>query len=531
MKRNSIRFQLSVRIAGVFLLAVIFAVLALWYFHSNITIKVAKMSLGEYADYYSHYYEYKTTETKEMRELLDKYNITISRAFAEILHLNPALETDTNGLIELAARLNVEELCVIDENGIIVGSSYEPYLGYDFHVSKQTVPFLAILDDPTLEIAQDPQPNGYSGKLFQYIGVSQKNKKGIAQIGLEPTRYQELLERNAPQALFGGLKIGASGYIFILGSNGRYVAHPNVTLVGSFAPEIRSGEFITIDNQKLLAETRYVGDELLVAVLPYDEIYDFNQFSTILLWIVILVSFVTTYLVIELTATQVMIRGVQSVLDAVNSIADGNFSTIPIIEACDEFIQISNGIRQMSAKLEERIAALQKLGYVDHLTRIPNRRYFDTEIESEWKRSIRNGTKISMCMLDIDLFKNFNDVYGHQHGDKVLAEVAKAIERSVVRPADFVARYGGEEFVVILPDTDLDGAMLIAERMRLAVEALSIWVTDSKNRINTKVTVSIGVATASPLVGDKYNALIERTDIAMYNAKRTGRNKICVSKE
>lgn len=170
----------------------------------------------------------------------------------------------------------------------------------------------------------------------------------------------------------------------------------------------------------------------------------------------------------------------------------------------------------------------------DHLTGLFNRRYMDERLNDEITRAQREGTSLSLCMADIDFFKRYNDTYGHQAGDQVLRSVAEAL-RGGLRPADCVSRYGGEEFLVILPDTDGEGAQAVAERLRERVQALGIEHESSS--IDGMLTISLGVMTwdASRLVcniqstGHISAELISSSDAALYRAKQQGRNRVVVA--
>jgi diguanylate cyclase (GGDEF)-like protein len=167
---------------------------------------------------------------------------------------------------------------------------------------------------------------------------------------------------------------------------------------------------------------------------------------------------------------------------------------------------------------------LETMAMVDRLTNIPNRRRFDASLEEEWRRAQRNGTHLSLLMIDIDHFKGYNDHHGHSAGDECLKKVAASLSSVVDRPGDLVARWGGEEFIAILPDTDLDGAKKIAEQMRARVEDMAI--PHGHSDISPSVTVSIGVTGQQPQVTDSAAELIEKADHMLYQAKNTGRNRV-----
>jgi diguanylate cyclase (GGDEF)-like protein/PAS domain S-box-containing protein len=180
-----------------------------------------------------------------------------------------------------------------------------------------------------------------------------------------------------------------------------------------------------------------------------------------------------------------------------------------------------SGRKAAEEELNKALNVAENRAITDAVTGIANRRRLDEYVEKEWERAQVNRSKISVLMIDVDHFKNYNDRYGHLAGDRCLREVTGAIASVAKRPADFVGRYGGEEFVVVLPDTDLAGAWHIAEKIRQAVELEQIPHEDNQHRV---VTVSIGCATIAPTKGARSVQLLESADAAMYHAKEAGRN-------
>ncbi|WP_415889675.1 diguanylate cyclase [Neptuniibacter sp. SY11_33] len=170
---------------------------------------------------------------------------------------------------------------------------------------------------------------------------------------------------------------------------------------------------------------------------------------------------------------------------------------------------------------------LARSARVDGLTQVNNRREFERNIETEWRRAQRSKRNLSLIMLDIDHFKLFNDGYGHLAGDGCLRTIAQTIKASIQRAQDMVCRYGGEEFAVILPETDIDGAQLIAERIRSAIAELKIEHKFSST--GDTATVSAGVASINPSKGGSPHELIELADQALYQSKQNGRNRVTLS--
>ncbi len=165
--------------------------------------------------------------------------------------------------------------------------------------------------------------------------------------------------------------------------------------------------------------------------------------------------------------------------------------------------------------------SLKELSIMDGLTSVNNRRYFDKQLKSEWRRSYREKTPLSVLMLDLDHFKRVNDNYGHPFGDTCLKTVAREIKATLKRPGDLLARYGGEEFAVILPATPSGGAVYVAEEIRKSIESVEI----KHNGISARVTLSLGIATAVSTNNDGMESLLSSADEALYQAKANGRNQ------
>ncbi|MDY0275589.1 MAG: diguanylate cyclase [Desulfomicrobium sp.] len=165
---------------------------------------------------------------------------------------------------------------------------------------------------------------------------------------------------------------------------------------------------------------------------------------------------------------------------------------------------------------------LENLSALDGLTNIPNRRRFDEVYAQEWRRSIRNKTELSLLFIDIDHFKNYNDLYGHLAGDDCLRAVARCLQSSLGRTGDFLARFGGEEFIILLPDTGPKGCQHMAETFRAAIETLNI--EHKASPITDHVTVSIGGATCTEIAQCDQAKLLNLADRLLYEAKNAGRN-------
>lgn len=181
---------------------------------------------------------------------------------------------------------------------------------------------------------------------------------------------------------------------------------------------------------------------------------------------------------------------------------------------------------QLQQQLEAANRELRRLASVDGLTQVANRRQFDELLNQEWLRCQQQQQPLALLLCDIDCFKPYNDTYGHQAGDRCLQQVAQALKATAHRPGDLVARYGGEEFAVLLPNTDGEGALCVAERMNAQVKALNI--PHHSSSVGACVTVSAGGASVIPELELEADILIAAADQALYHAKHTGRDRCCL---
>lgn len=175
--------------------------------------------------------------------------------------------------------------------------------------------------------------------------------------------------------------------------------------------------------------------------------------------------------------------------------------------------------------LKQQADLLRQWVYVDGLTGAFNRRHFDERLKSEWGRAARNGTDLSVILLDVDYFKRFNDRYGHQEGDDCLRRIAATLAAGLRRPGDLLARYGGEEFVCLLPDTGLEGALHLAQQLGRRVFEQGIAHADSS--VAPVVTISLGVCTMQEADITDPESLLREADSRLYRAKSEGRHRMC----
>ena len=278
----------------------------------------------------------------------------------------------------------------------------------------------------------------------------------------------------------------------------------------------------------------------LVSLIPRNAIFS---------EIIPLLSIISVFTIIALVVTgagslyiaRYVIRNIQSLNDYMYDITQGSLTTRTSVSGNDEFLSLNRHIntmvntlsrqieqhRQTSEELAERNQQLDRLAKIDGLTRINNHRYFFETLRYEWNRMQREQQPISLLFIDLDYFKQYNDHYGHQSGDECLRSFGLILIEVTKRPADLAARYGGEEFVVLLPNTPLEGAKELGRIIQKKLKLLGI--VHEKSDVSSYLTCSIGIVTTIPDSSCSIDAFISASDIAVYEAKNQGRNRIVVS--
>ncbi len=202
---------------------------------------------------------------------------------------------------------------------------------------------------------------------------------------------------------------------------------------------------------------------------------------------------------------------------------------LAMLASSRQFHRLYCDAERLRARLDSSIEAghaLERLVRLDALTGIPNRRLFEEALRREWRRAERSGETLALVTADIDFFKDFNDHYGHPAGDHCLVAVAQAMQGALARPADVVARIGGEEFAILLPSTSIEGARAVAEQVRRQV--LGLQLPHAASRAGPVVSASFGVAVSGDPAMVSPADLLRASDLALYEAKRTGRNRVSV---
>ncbi len=313
------------------------------------------------------------TEIAELTASLNEEYLGKAKMFSRMISLDPAILDDAEELESIRQELGVDELHVTDENGVILWSTVAKYLGFDFNTTEQTKPFLPILKDSSIELAQEPTPNGAEGKLFQYIGVSRYDKAGIVQIGMEPVRLSNALKDNQPNAVLGDITVGSNGTMFAVNkSDLTLAAYKNADKIGSPAADIGITEKLLKMGSDKMKSAAVDGERYYVCVAELDEYYvgtlipkseAVNQ--TLILTVIIVLMTLLIIAMLSYIIIRVVNKNVVGQLSQIGSdmkqISNGNTSIRFDVRNCEEFDSLSDGINSMLDHISAQITETNRL--------------------------------------------------------------------------------------------------------------------------------------------------------------------------
>lgn len=290
----------------------------------------------------------------QLTENLGQNNLAKTRAFADMLATDPSIADDNEKLLEIRDRLMVNELHVIDEDGIITSSTIDAYVGFDMKSGEQSNAFMVLVDDPSIEIVQEPQVNVAEGIVMQYIGVSRTDDRGLVQVGVRPEVLEETLEGTAISVVLKGIDFGTDGYIYAIDkSSGQLLAHPNDALIGTSAvdagfPEDFGGHGrAKVDGTRGYYYAEDNGDMILGTFLPSSEYYSARTSQTLIVSLSMLLIFGVLLIMINRMVDDKIVSGLNRITASMKRIADGSFDITVNEEGNPEFEQLSDSINRM----------------------------------------------------------------------------------------------------------------------------------------------------------------------------------------
>ncbi len=308
-----------------------------------------------------------------LTENLGENNLAKTRAFADMLVLDRTIAEDMEKLLEIKERLMVNELHVIDKNGIITGSTIAEYIGFDMKSGEQSNAFMVIVEDPSIEIVQEPQQNVAEGTAMQYIGVARKDAEGLVQVGVRPEVLENMLAGTKINQVLKDIGFGESGYVYAIGTDdGKIAAHRNGSLIGVSAQEAgfisdraSSGRAVVDGVSGYYVETEY-GNWIIGTFMPVEEYYEARSSQMTVVSLSMVLIFGVLLLMINWLVDRKIVRGINRISSSVKMIAEGNSGIVLQEEGNPEFVQLSDSINKMvdsicrNVKENERLLGIQR---------------------------------------------------------------------------------------------------------------------------------------------------------------------------
>lgn len=299
---------------------------------------------------------------------LSQDNLAKARAFADMLAMNPSLAGDKAKLNEIKDRLQVNELHIIDENGIITSSTIDAYVGFDMKSGEQSNAFMVIVSDPSIEIAQEPQVNVAEGIVMQYIGVARRDDKGLVQVGVRPEVLENMLASTALDVVLRDIDFGENGYVYAIdAASGEILAHPNADLIGTsavdagFSEEFAGKGTIKVDGTRGYYVAQEYEGRVIGTFMPAGEYYAQRSSQTLVVSLSILIILGVLLVLINQMVDSKIVQGINHITGAMKEIGEGNFSIAVHEEGNPEFLMLSEGINKMVENISQNLRENQKL--------------------------------------------------------------------------------------------------------------------------------------------------------------------------
>lgn len=291
---------------------------------------------------------------EQLTENLGQNNLAKARAFADMLAADPSIARDSAKLFAIKDRLMVDEVHIIDEKGIITSSTIDAYLGFDMKSGEQSNAFMVLVDDPSIEIVQEPQMNAAEGIMMQYIGVARTDERGFVQVGVRPEVLERTLAGTDISVVLRDIDFGTNGYIYAIDmATGLLLAHPNDALIGTAAADAGfPKDFVGNGRAKIDGQTGYFyaeeSDNIVIGTfLPSSEYYSARRSQTLIVSISMFIIFGVLLVMINRMVDSKIVHGINSITGSTKKIADGDFNITVDEKGNPEFEQLSDSINKM----------------------------------------------------------------------------------------------------------------------------------------------------------------------------------------
>ncbi len=290
----------------------------------------------------------------QLTENLGENNLAKARIFADMLAAQPSIVDNQEKLLEIRDRLMVNEVHIIDEAGIITSSSIDAYVGFDMKSGEQSNAFMVIVDDPSIEIVQEPQKNVAEGIIMQYIGVARTDAKGLVQVGVRPEVLERALAGTDISVVLNDIDFGTNGFIYAIDKeSGLLLSYPDTALVGTAATEVGfPQDFAGKGKAKINGASGYYyaednGDMIVGTFLPASEYYAARRNQTLIVSLSMLIIFGALLITIDRMVDSKIVRGINNITNDTKEIAEGNFDIIIDEKSTPEYEQLSSSINKM----------------------------------------------------------------------------------------------------------------------------------------------------------------------------------------
>lgn len=325
-------------------------------------------------------------EIQRLTDNLSENNLAKTRAFADILAVDDTVLSDKDRLLEICEELMVNELHVIDEKGIITHSTIDAYVGFDMNSGEQSAAFMKIIDDPTIEIVQEPQKNVIEGTVLQYIGVARRDDKGLVQVGIRPEILEATLANTEINVVLKDIDFGDKGYVYAIDAeSGKILAHPDDSMIGKSAKEEGfptdkkggSGK-IKVNGVKGYYMTEAYDGMIIGSFLPASEYYQVRTNQTVVVSVSMFLLFLILLIMINRMVESKIVSGINRIGSSMEKIAEGDFNIVVRENGNPEFVQLSDNINKMvesicrSMKENEQLLEKQKADMDKNLLMIEN---------------------------------------------------------------------------------------------------------------------------------------------------------------
>ena len=305
---------------------------------------------------------------ERLTENLSKDNLAKTRAFADMLAQDPSIVGDLDKLKKITERLMVNELHVIDEDGIIISSNFEDYVGFDMKSGEQSNAFMVIVEDPSIEIVQEPQVNASKGIVMQYIGVARTDAKGVVQVGVHPEVLEEMLVGTEISTVLKDMDFGTEGYIYAIDAkSGQILAHRNAELIDTPATDAGFPANYTGKGRAVVDGVKgyYVAEEydgqIIGTFLPSSEYYAGRSSQTLVVSLSMLLIFGVLLWMINRMVDEKIVQGINQISNSMSEIAAGNFEIVIDEHGNPEFTMLSNNINKMVESICQSINQNERL--------------------------------------------------------------------------------------------------------------------------------------------------------------------------